>query len=918
MDGVRHRRKSERDYEDEDALSDNLAAVYDRLDDLTRQFERMIEANSGPEPARKARSREPDRVSDALARLDRRIDQLARVTRTASRDGDPKVRRTPTVSPPPARPAPAQWAAEIAARQRVLDAADAAPEPEPQPAPVAPPSPEPRSPSPDTSALEQLLRRITTQIAALHQPYEDAVNALRNDLAEIGRSLTEAMPRCAVEGLEAQVRALSERLDRGRQAGANADVLAALDRGLSEVRDALKGLTPAEALVGFQDAVRALIHKIDQMGSPAQDPIAFRQLEQAVVSLRGVVSNVASDGALAQLAAEVRTLAARFERATADNGSSDALARLEARIAALIDRQRDAPNLEPMIRALGERFERMQISKGDQLALGSLEDRIVRLTEKLDTYDTKLGQLGAIERGLTDLLLHLEEMRRSDPRPAAALVGANPARTDSASATADAGPDAFASPSTPSPSKPTVMRPATLPASAVSPPRPQIPERTPIDPSLPPDTPIEPGGVRGKSSSPRTAASETSAGNPKSPIVESGGKSAAIAAARHAVRMSHLNSTAPTEMTDHPAPPDKVVPLKSRMLRQVKTLLVAGGVVVILVGAVLTVDLLWPVTPIPVTPGPAPTASQPDEPFLPPEVLPGPTQHGAAPDTPDAATGQLGSASPSPFDPTPTIRQAPPVPAEVTGSVPPAAVPPPAPTTQTIAPPAAPMVGSTLQLAVAAGDPAAEYELGSRYAEGRGVSQNPSEAVRWLERSAKSGFVPAQFRLAGHYEKGDGVKKDIQAARKLYTAAAGKGHAKAMHNLAVLYAEGSDGKPDYKSAAHWFRKAAAYGISDSQYNLAILHARGIGAEPSLTESYKWFALAAARGDSEAAQKRDEVAERLDPQSLAAAKTAVQTFVPEREPDAVTNLRVPPGGWDKPVASAKPENPGARGAASTTP
>jgi localization factor PodJL len=215
-------------------------------------------------------------------------------------------------------------------------------------------------------------------------------------------------------------------------------------------------------------------------------------------------------------------------------------------------------------------------------------------------------------------------------------------------------------------------------------------------------------------------------------------------------------------------------------------------------------------------------------------------------------------------------------------------------------------ISPSLRTAALANDPAAAYELGARYAEGRGMPQSMPDAVRWLERAADAGFAPAQFRLASLNEKGDGLKKDIQAARRLYLAAAGKGHAKAMHNLAVLYAEGIDGKPDYKAASEWFRKAASYGVTDSQYNLAILFARGIGVQANLAESYRWFALAAANGDSDAAKKRDEVATRLDQKTLAAAKLAAQSFAPEREPDEAINLKAPPGGWDHvPAAPAKP-------------
>jgi localization factor PodJL len=206
--------------------------------------------------------------------------------------------------------------------------------------------------------------------------------------------------------------------------------------------------------------------------------------------------------------------------------------------------------------------------------------------------------------------------------------------------------------------------------------------------------------------------------------------------------------------------------------------------------------------------------------------------------------------------------------------------------------------GSTnLHAAAANGDPAAAFEIANRLADGRGVQQNLSEAAVWFERAAAKGLVPAQFRLGGLYEKGLGVRKDLDTARRLYTSAADAGHAKAMHNLAVLYAEGVDGKPDYATAARWFRKAADYGIVDSQYNLAILYARGIGVDANLAEAFKWFALASREGDRDAAKKRDDVAGRLDKQSLAAAMAAAQAWQAQPQPSAVNEVAAPPGGWD---------------------
>jgi localization factor PodJL len=120
----------------------------------------------------------------------------------------------------------------------------------------------------------------------------------------------------------------------------------------------------------------------------------------------------------------------------------------------------------------------------------------------------------------------------------------------------------------------------------------------------------------------------------------------------------------------------------------------------------------------------------------------------------------------------------------------------------------------------------------------------------------------------------------------------------------VLDADGGNKGANYKSASQWFRKAAERGVADSQFNLGILYARGIGVEQNLAESYKWFSLAAAQGDADAGRKRDDVAKRLDPQSLAAAQLAVQTFTPEGQPDDAVNVASPAGGWDgAPVQTA---------------
>ncbi|MDH6265675.1 localization factor PodJL [Rhizobium sp. SG_E_25_P2] len=184
---------------------------------------------------------------------------------------------------------------------------------------------------------------------------------------------------------------------------------------------------------------------------------------------------------------------------------------------------------------------------------------------------------------------------------------------------------------------------------------------------------------------------------------------------------------------------------------------------------------------------------------------------------------------------------------------------------------------ASLAAAAKKADPLAFFEIGARFADGRGLAADPKAAITWYQRAADAGFAPAQYRLASIYEKGLGVDRDIAKARTLYAEAAAQGNTSAMHNLAVLNATGAEGKPDFAEAARWFKEAAEHNVRDSQYNLAILYARGNGVPQDLTQSYKWFAVAAMQGDQDAAQKRDEVANALGAEKLKAAKAEVDLW-----------------------------------------
>ncbi len=211
---------------------------------------------------------------------------------------------------------------------------------------------------------------------------------------------------------------------------------------------------------------------------------------------------------------------------------------------------------------------------------------------------------------------------------------------------------------------------------------------------------------------------------------------------------------------------------------------------------------------------------------------------------------------------------------------------------------------NNLRVAVAAGDPRAQYELAIRMVEGRRENRDPAAAVELFEKAAQKGLAPAQYRLGSLYEKGVGVEKNLQQARHWYEQAASAGNVKAMHNFAVLLAEGADGKPDYATAANWFKKAAEHGVRDSQYNLAILYARGLGIEQSMVDAYVWLALAEAQGDTDAGGKRNDVAKRLSPGQLSEAQERVKRFRALRAQAAANEVTTPPGGWSAEPTSAQ--------------
>jgi localization factor PodJL len=428
---VRYRRRSYRDFEDDDLdlIGENLEAVTDRLDDLARQVARLSR-----------RRDERDALADShepRERQDRRRYEVASEERPAARESGSHS-RDDAMHPVP------NWLPESEAAAGENSISPQAPHVHG----TAPPEPAPTLvPAIDLSGLESQLRQITEQLADFRQPcrIDDAVAALRNDLAEVSRAFNEAMPRQAIEVLEQEIRGLAASVDRSMESGAEVAKFAQLEHGLAEVRDNVRNLKPAEYLVEITQAVKHLTHRIEQVAAATQNPVALQKLDQAIAGLRVIVSHVASNDTVGKLAEEIRGLSTRFEHAIAEN-SARTISNIDRQITtlmagsntvspelkSLIERSHGvSPELRSLIASIGEQVQQTQayqappsaaapaqLSQSDKLALSSIEDRITKLAGKLDDSDAWLTRLGTIEHGIGDLLLYLEEQRSSSP-PAA-------------------------------------------------------------------------------------------------------------------------------------------------------------------------------------------------------------------------------------------------------------------------------------------------------------------------------------------------------------------------------------------------------------------------------------------------------------------------------------------------------------------
>jgi localization factor PodJL len=756
------------------------------------------------------------------------------------------------------------------------------------------------------------------------QQLESAIAALRGIVSNVASN--DALAKLAED-----VRLLSAKVDQITRGADHSASFAVLEQRIAALTSAIENRERERPPVDdrsaqVEDALRALTDRIDRLQVGNDSAATFAHLEQRVSYLleRIEVSNEQRGGAHNNLS-------------RVEDGLQDILGHLERQHAAFM---RFADNAQRVPEPQDQDVGLADVVKRELSDIRSRQTETDRQTQ--DSLEAVHNTLGHVVDRLAMIEGDLRAVRTAPPP--APIAPAAPAFVEPEAASRAAMPPEpnpeHHRPELPNPAAaqahfvaaPRDFHAATPAAPPPMPPQPPLaiseilvphaqaqPARAALAPELPPDHPLEPGtrpGGRPASPSERIAASEDAiseipAAAPKPPV----SSSSFIAAARRAAQAAAAAQAVPEKgRAGKGATSDKEKKDSSGITSKIRGVLVAASVVVIVLGSFkMAMSLLDGSSGQSPAPAAAPAVESARDPQTPP--VQAPAANTAAPAPADQVTPQMTS-------PTPIGKQSfnnggaepvasvaiPQAPAngpgansDITGTIPAiqqisggrrlSSIP--IPPTEKLPDG---LAGPMLRTAAMKGDPTAAYEVAVRFAEGKGVATNYEEAAKWYDRAAQAGLIAATFRLGTLYEKGMGVKKDADIARRYYMQAAERGNAKAMHNLAVLDADGG-GSPDYKSAAQWFRKAADHGVADSQFNLGILYARGIGVDQNLAESFKWFSLAAAQGDADAGHKRDDIAKRLDAQSLAAARLAVQTFIAEPQPDDAVNVATPPGGWD---------------------
>lgn len=806
--------------------------------------------------------------------------------------------------------------------------------------------------------LQSEIAHLAAKVDALAARGSDPAHIapILRDIAELRDVVAHGGESGKLDELAQQVASLGFEVGRLREGQPDVRELRHLSAAIEDVRGAVLSGRASDASSG---ALASLSHQIEMLAHRF-DEVADRrpgaQIEDRIDALQQRIELLTEQGPTA-VSRQIETLADRIESLAASSQLSRIVGQNDAGAAV------DTSPIEQMLRHLADKIDEAGAPGARPESFDALEQQIAGIATRLDEAAATRSAENGIERTLQDLVTHLRSMREENAAERAALVKAagtaaptsgvsdlsdlladlRDNRVSSERQTQDAlgavhlsletimsrlasleaelqGGEHRATPArasaaplseTAAPARVNTDFSVSIGADErfafAAPARAEAPLPVPV-PDSAFDRPLEPGSGRPRPEAPLAAGQD----------LQSVRQGLIAAARRSAKAASEAAAAAPSEAME-PAPKgsrlkDILEKRKRPLLLSLAALILAMGTAHIVTGALRkdaprtasseTRALI--AQPAAKPEAPTESTSAAAQPAAPVAAQPAAKDPFSAADQPSALS-QTPLAAPmslSPGSALPGQLMSPPPSAVSEPQVEAPAAPEPVQAVTAIGDLPTGLGGAGLRKAALDGDARAVYELASRAADGPAAQRDAKLALRLFERAAVAGLAPAQFRVGNMFEKGIGTQRDLSLARIWYQRAAERGNAKAMHNLAVLHAEGVTGKPDYAIATEWFRRAAELGVRDSQYNLAVLLGRGLGTPTDLNQSFLWFSVAASQGDEDAARKRDEVAQRLKAEELAAIRTQAASWKPKSLDAAANEVAAPPKGWDAaPTAAA---------------
>ncbi len=201
-----------------------------------------------------------------------------------------------------------------------------------------------------------------------------------------------------------------------------------------------------------------------------------------------------------------------------------------------------------------------------------------------------------------------------------------------------------------------------------------------------------------------------------------------------------------------------------------------------------------------------------------------------------------------------------------------------------------------LQKSAAQGLAEAQFELSQHFEAGTGVEESEEKSVEWLRKSADQKYPPALVKLAIAHMGGRGVKEDRDESARLLRAAAEQGYIGAMIELGNFHRHG--GYPPESDALKWYLRAAELGSGVGMMDAASVYAQNL----EYDNAFKWLKIAKDKGNEEAADRIEELNQRIAdaPRREAEAKQAAEKLAAEEKARAEAEANKP----EKKLALAK--------------